>query len=301
MVDRKVVVGGAVAVVAVLVIGGIAGAMVLGGGGGDTPTPDDGEDDADDGSDGGSAATPTPAATTAGDGTAANGTGNGTAANGTNGTATAFPTVTPTSAPTPTATGTPTVTPTPTAIPTRTPILPRKFEEREIELELRRMINDWRDRKGLQPFTNANGSLVKQINRMATNHSVAMSENGELVHESNGLSTGERYRAFGLADRCKFKKQDAQYIVDPENDAYQFEVLHKTYAGRNYEEGGETVYHENETAVARDIFQEWKSNPVYRDVLDYPEINRLGIGIELTEDNEVWATGNICEGGKKNE
>ncbi|QLH80097.1 hypothetical protein [Halosimplex pelagicum] len=282
------VVGGAVAVVAVLVIGGIAGAMVLGGGGGgDTPTPDDGEDDADDGSDGGSAATPTPAATTAGNGTAANGTGNGTA--------TAFPTLTPTSAPTPTATGTPTVTPTPTAIPTRTPILPRMFEEREVELEPRRMINDWRRDNGLDPYTNANGSLVKRINRMSLNHSVAMADRGELVYETHNLSVPERYRVFDLKETCKFKRQGKQFIVSPNN--YQFQVIGQSHIGSNFQENGETVYHENETAVARDIFEDWTENPVYAGVLDYPNANRLGLGIEITEDNEVWVTRNICGSG----
>ncbi|WP_459194159.1 hypothetical protein [Halosimplex sp. J119] len=292
MVDRKVVIVVAVAV-GVVLIGGIAGAMMLGGGGGDDADTGGSDDTGgDDGSGGdGSAVTPTPAPTTAGTGTETNGTGIPTE--------TAFPTLTPTSVPTPT--GTPTVAPTPTAVPTRTPKLPRRFSEEKIEMELRRMLNDWRESKGLQPFTNANGSLVVQVNAMAANHSAAMAKKGQLVHESNGLDVGERYRAFELAERCKFKKEDAQYIVDPTNDAYDFEVLHKTYAGRNYQDGGETVYHENETEVARDIFEKWTSNRVYREVLNYPEINRLGIGIELTEDNEVWVTGNICESGKKNE
>ncbi|WP_415382016.1 hypothetical protein [Halosimplex sp. TS25] len=292
MVDRKVVVVVAVAV-GVVLVGGVAGAMLLGGGGGggdDTGADgSDGSGDTDGG--GGSAATPTQAPATGTTGTDANGTATPAG--------TAFPTLTPTSVPTPT--GTPTVAPTPTDVPTRTAKLPRRFSEEKIETELRRMLNDWRERKGLQPFTNANGSLVTQIDRMATNHSVAMSEKDELVHESHGLTVGQRYEAFDLAERCKFKKQDAQYIVHPKNDAYQFEVLHRTYAGRNYQDGGETVYHENETAVARDIFEEWTSNYVHKEVLNYPEINRIGIGIELTEDNEVWVTGNICESGKTNE
>jgi hypothetical protein len=287
MVDRKVVVGGAVAVVAVLVVGGIAGAMVLGGGGGgDTPTPDE-PDDSDDGSDGGSAATPTRAATTAGNGTATNGTANGTA--------TAFPTVTPTSVATPTATGTPTVTPTPTAVPTRTPILPRSFEEREIELELRRMINDWRTANGLDPYTNDNGSLVVRLNEMSLNHSVGMAQRGELVYETYGLSVPQRYKAFQVKETCQFKRQGKQFIVSPDN--YQFQVIAQSYVGRNFQDGDETVYHENETAVARDIFEAWTDNPVYADVLEYPNANRLGVGIEITENNEVWATGNICGSG----
>jgi len=292
MVDRKILVAGAVAAVAVLAIGGIAGAMLLGGGGGgDTPTPEPAEDSGD-GGDGG-ADTPTPASTTVGTGTAANGT-NGTAANGT---ATAFPTLTPTVAPTPvpTPTATPTVTPTPTAVPTRTPILPRRFSEREVELELRRMINDWRTDDGLDPYTNANGSLVKRINEMSLNHSRAMAERNELVYETYGLSVPERYAAFDLKETCTFKRQGKQFIVSPDN--YQFQVIAKSYIGRNYQENGETVYHENETAVARDIFEAWTTNRVYADVLDYPNANRLGLGIEITEDNEVWVTGNICGSG----
>ncbi|WP_436928813.1 CAP domain-containing protein [Halosimplex halobium] len=290
MVDRKVVVAGAVAAVAVLVLGGIAGAMVLGGGGGgDTPTPDeaDSSDEADDG--GGSADTPTQAPTTAGNGTATNGTVNGTA--------TASPTLTPTSAPTPTATptATPTVTPTPTAVPTRTPTLPRRFSEREVELELRRLINDWRRANGLNAYANANGSLVERINRMSLNHSEAMAERGELVYRTHNLSVAGRYKEFGLFETCKFKKKDAQFIVRP--DKNQFQVIGQTYIGRNFQEGGETVYHENETAVAREIFRDWTDNRVYADVLNYPNANRLGLGIEITEDNEVWVTGNICGTG----
>jgi hypothetical protein len=288
MVDRKLVVAGVVGAVAVLAVGGIAGAMLLGGGGGtETPTPDDA-----DGSDGGGDGDSEPPTATA----AGNATVNGTATNGTE-TATAFPTLTTTSAPTPTptATATPTVTPTPTAVPTRTPTLPRRFSEREVELELRRLINDWRRNNGLNAYANANGTLVKRINRMSLNHSAGMAERGELVYETYNLSVPERYEEFGLKETCKFKRQDKQFIVSPEN--YQFQVIGQTYIGRNFEENGETVYHENETAVAREIFEDWTGNRVYADVLNYPNANRLGLGIEITEDNEVWVTGNICGTG----
>jgi len=292
MVDRKVAVAGAVAAVAVLAIGGIAGAMLLGGGGGGgTATPAD-ADESNSGGDGGGGSADTPTATAAGT------TANGTATNGTaNGTATAFPTLTPTSVPTPTptATATPTATPTPTAIPTRTPMLPRRFSEREVELELRRMIDDWRKSKGLDPYGEANGSLVKQVNEMSLNHSRAMAERGALVYETHNLTVPQRYMAFELLETCKFKKAGAQYIVTPHNQ--QFQVIAQSYVGRNFQEGGETRYHENETAVARDIFRAWTENPVYADALEYRNANRLGLGIEITEDNEVWATGNICGSG----
>jgi len=282
MVDRKVVVIVAVAV-GVVLVGGIAGAMLLGGG-------DDGNSDggaeAGDGSDGGgSAATPTSAPTPAGNGTATNGTAMPTE--------TAFPTLTPTDDSTPT--GTPTVTPTATPIPTRTAKLPRRFSERAIELELRRLINDWREDQGLDPYTNANGSLVQDINAMSLNHSRAMAETGELDSESNNLTVAERYEAFELKRTCKFKEAGRENIVTP--DRYRFQLIDKTYAGRNYEEDGETIYHENETQIARDIFETWTSNFYDSDVLSWENSNRLGIGIEITQTNEVWVTGNICGSG----
>ena len=282
MVDRKVVVVVAVAV-GVVLVGGIAGAMLLGGGGNS-----DGGASAGDGSDGsdggGSATTPTSAPTPSGNGT------NGTAIP----TETAFPTLTPTDDSTPT--GTPTVTPTATPIPTRTAKLPRRFSEREIELELRRLINDWREGQGLDPYTNANGSLVQEISAMSLNHSVAMAETGELDDESKNLTVSERYRAFELYETCKFKEAGRQNIVTP--DRYRFQVIDKTYAGRNFEEDGETVYLENETQIARNIFETWTSNFYSSDVLSWENSNRLGIGIEITQTNEVWVTGNICGSGQ---
>ena len=274
MVDRKVVVIVALAV-GVVLVGGIAGAMLLGGGDGGS----DGGAGTGDGSDGGgTAATPTSAPTSAANGTAANGTARPTE--------TAFPTLTPTDDSTPTA----------TPVPTRTAKLPRRFSEREIELELRRLVNDWRETQGLDPYSNANGSLVKEINAMSLNHSVAIAETGELADESKNLTVSERYKAFELYETCKFKEADRQNIVTP--DRYRFQVVDKTYAGRNFEEDGETVYLENETQIARNIFETWTSNFYSSDVLSWENSNRLGIGIEITQTNEVWVTGNICGSGQ---
>ena len=278
MVDRKVIVIVVVAV-GVVLVGGIAGAMLLGGG------DSDGGGNAGDGSDdsgGGSAATPTSEPTPNGNGAETNGTA--TPAE------TAFPTLTPTDD------STPTVTPTATPVPTRTAKLPRRFSEREIELELRQLINDWREEQGLDPYTNANGSLVTEINAMSLNHSVAIAETGELADESKNLTVSERYKAFELYETCKFKEADRQNIVTP--DRYRFQVVDKTYAGRNFEEDGETVYLENETQIARNIFETWTGNFYSSDVLSWENSNRLGIGIEITQTNEVWVTGNICGSGQ---
>ena len=205
-------------------------------------------------------------------------------------TPTATPTVVPTLTPTPTAT--PTVTPEPTATPTQTPMLIRRFDTAEIERELRRMLNDWRESEGLQAFSQPDGRLVRQINRMALSHSVAMADEEKTIHEIDNVTSAQRYRNYDLFETCQFKKDGAQYIVTPTRN--RLEVLGKTYAGRAYDTSNGTRYNENETEVAQAIFESWTASRVFRDRLSYANATRIGIGVETTEDNEVYVTGNLC-------
>jgi len=202
------------------------------------------------------------------------------------------PTATPTAVPTPTPTATPTVTPEPTPTPTQTPMLIRRFDTAEIERELRRMLNDWREEEDLREFSQPDGRLVRQINRMALSHSVAMADEGKTIHEIDNVTSAQRYRNYDLFETCQFKKDGAQYIVTPTRN--RLEVLGKTYAGKAYETSNGTRYNENETEVAQAIFESWTASRVFRDRLSYANATRIGIGVETTEDNEVYVTGNLC-------
>jgi uncharacterized protein YkwD len=209
-------------------------------------------------------------------------------------TATALPTLTPTPTATPTAvpTPTPTATPTVTPEPTPTPMLIRRFDTGEIERELRRMLNDWREEEGLQEFSHPDGRLVERIDRMALSHSVAMADEDKTIHEIDNVTSAQRYRNYDLFETCQFKKDGAQYIVTPTRN--RLEVLGKTYAGKAYETRNGTRYNENETEVAQAIFESWTASRVFRDRLSYANATRIGIGVETTEDNEVYVTGNLC-------
>jgi len=207
-------------------------------------------------------------------------------------TPTATPTATPTTVPTPTATATPTVTPEPTPTPTRTPMLIRRFDTAEIERHLRRLIDDWRTERGLDPFTQPDGTVVRKLDRMATAHSVEMADVGETVHRIDNRSSAGRYRDYELFETCQFKKRGAQYIVTPTRN--RLEVLGKTYAGTSYRGPDGTRYNEDESAVARAIFDNWRTTSVFRERLSYANATRIGIGVETTRDNEVYVTGNLC-------
>jgi len=216
------------------------------------------------------------------------------------GTVTAAPT-TATGVPTPTGTPESTVSPTATPTATRTPMLVRRFEVAKIESNVRRLVNEWREERGLSEFALPEGRLVVDLNAMARSHSVAMANAGEITHTIDNSSSADRYHEFDLYWNCRFKRANHAYIVSP--DRNRLEVLAHTYAGRAYATGngtdtetgnGEIDYNANETAVARDIVETWTSDPDFRERLSYPNATRLGIGIETTRDNEVYVTGNLC-------
>ncbi|WP_436906808.1 CAP domain-containing protein [Halosimplex marinum] len=199
-------------------------------------------------------------------------------------------TLTPTAVPTPTATATATLTPAPT--PTRTPTLIRRFDTERIENSLRRLINDWRAERDLRRFSHVDGTVVRKLDRMATAHSVDMADAGETVHRIDNRSSAGRYRDHELFETCQFKKRGDQYIVTPTRN--RLEVLGKTYAGVTYRGPDGPRYNENESMVARAIFENWRTDRVFRERLSYANATRLGIGIETTGKNEVYVTGNLC-------
>jgi len=207
-------------------------------------------------------------------------------------------------APTATATLTPTMVPTPTPTvaastpvrpgetPSRTPMLIRRFDSEEIEYELRGLLNEWREKQGLEPFRVANGTLVAELNAMATSHSVEMANASKLAYTIDGRSSADRYRAHDLYLNCVFDADHNAYVVTPSNN--DLEVLAKTYAGTTYETANGTDYNANETAVAEDLFEFLMANDLHRDKLAERNASRIGIGIEITRNNEVFLTGNLC-------
>ena len=210
-------------------------------------------------------------------------------------TATAVPTATPTQVPTPTPTVESTATPGSRATQTRTPMLIRRFDTDAIEAELRRLLDDWREQRGLRPFGNVDGNLVADLNEMATDHSVAMADEGETIHTIDNRSSADRYREHGLYWTCRFQQHNKTNIITADDN--QLEVLAKTYAGTTYQSGAEsTDYNANETAVAEDIFEKWTTREPFRQRLSYRNATRIGIGIETTRKNEVYVTGNLCDG-----
>jgi uncharacterized protein YkwD len=205
---------------------------------------------------------------------------------------TAGPTATATPTAVPTATPTPTATARPTATATRTPKLIRRFDTGKIKRILVDKINDWRANRGYPRF-HTKAESMKRVRKMAENHSVEMADAGVIYHTIDNRSSADRYWQYDVYNVCKFKKRNANYVVLPTMN--RLEVLDKTYAGKRYEtKDGTYRYNADEREVAQAIFQQWKTTQPYKSRLLYYNATHLGIGIEMTRNNEVYVTGNLC-------
>jgi hypothetical protein len=279
---NKAVVGILAGIVLISLTVGIFIGMAIGGGGGGTTAADGGSTN-DGGGGGGGGNTPTAAQATPIP------TNNSTAS-GSNVTTTIATTTAPatsTTAPTPTATPTPVTT----TQPPRTTILPRRFDTREIASELVARINDKRENRGLETLSNS-GTVVTNLQQMAKNHSVQMADEAAVIHTINGRSSSARYKQYNLYDTCKWNAADGDYLVTSDNNA--LEAIGRTYAGREYQDDGQTKFNGNETQIANALYDTWMNQDTYKQRLLLGNARRIAVGIEITQSGEVYATADIC-------
>lgn len=203
------------------------------------------------------------------------------------------PTPLPTAGPTPdsspateTATGETTI-----ALPDRTTVPSRRFSEDEIAREVKELLNERRTQQGYSELT-IRGQTVDQIDRMALGNSVRMADAGVLSHNIEGNSSEDRYRMNNLYATCQFASDQGSYLITAESN--NLEVITRTFAGRAYEDDGQARFNENETQVAQAIVENWFDGMISRPRLLYSNAERIGVGVEVTRDGTVYATGNMC-------
>jgi uncharacterized protein YkwD len=211
------------------------------------------------------------------EGTATATTTNGTAtATGTNSTATAT-----------SSTATPTATPTPT--PTTTPY--REFDTAAIERDIVAAVNSERSDRGLDTYE-TDTTTAGRVQQMARYHSQAMADEQSLSYTAGGNTTAERYEEAELFARCRYQDPETGDIIDPDND---FQSLGKTFAGKEYDDGGATRFNENESQVAQAIVDDWFASSTYRTALVDRGPTIIGVGVTITDGGEVYASAAICE------
>jgi uncharacterized protein YkwD len=192
---------------------------------------------------------------------------------------------------TPTPTAETNGTATETATPQQESIPAREFNEQNVSDYVRQFLNEEREAAGVPPFES--GLRTEEgLNEMARSHSEQMAIEGKAIHKIDGVSSKDRYEDTGLYDRCTFESAEGEYIEQP--DRNRFEAVEKTVAGQPYEEGGEERFHATDKEVARKIVDDWMAWPDYRERLTLRNANIVGIGVEITDTGNVYATANIC-------
>jgi hypothetical protein len=196
----------------------------------------------------------------------------------------------------PTRTATPTVTGSPTpAEAVRTRILPRRFDQRRIEVLVVEKLNERRTAEGLEPLT-GNGTTSSRLRTMARSHSVAMADSGVTRHEINGTTGADRYRQNELYRLCRWEAAGRESIISADNNGYAandsaLEAVGRTYAGREYDDG---QFNEDERAVAGTVVDEFFRDYRFERRLTLPDATHVGVGAEITRSGEVYVTVALC-------
>ncbi|WP_136715402.1 CAP domain-containing protein [Halorientalis salina] len=164
---------------------------------------------------------------------------------------------------------------------TRTVVGFRRYDSDDIETEMERFINEYRQSRGLDPLSTT-GLTAKRVDWMARNHSIAMAAEGKAIHKIDGQSSADRYREADLYGVCQFQKDGGGATISVDNAMF---------------ENVETVsaeYYLNDTTIAREIVDQWTSNQYLRTRLTYENANQIGTGVEITDSGDVYATANVC-------
>ncbi|QIO22543.1 CAP domain-containing protein [Haloarcula sp. JP-L23] len=217
--------------------------------------------------------------------------GDGAADDGDGGASTSTPTTETPTTETATATATPVETSTPQPTEREAYVPARYYNETKIEELVVKFVNEERQERRLDPMS-AEGRTARQIASMARGHSVAMAGEGATVHEIDGVDSADRYRKNDLYTTCTFQAAGKQFTRRP--DGNDFEAIGKTVAGRTYTEDNQEQFNAGNREVAKAIVENWFETRPYRERLSYENAERMGVGINVTEQGDVYATANIC-------
>lgn len=122
---------------------------------------------------------------------------------------------------------------------------------------------------------------------IANNHSEDMVKKGYYSHTApDGTTIDDRFSEAGY--ECRISVPEGVITTGSENIA-------QTYYQKQIEQpdGGTDLYG-NESEVARAVVDSWMNSPDHRENLMRPYWRHQGIGIEVTADNTVYATQNLC-------
>ena len=199
---------------------------------------------------------------------------------------TATPEPTPTTTPPETVTPPQTVTPTPTE-PSTPPeddgTEPVVVDQPQLVTEIEAELNE--DRSFTSEYS-TDGQTATELAYMAENHSQDMADEQFLSHNVGEGNSGDRYEQRGLFDRCQFQVDN--YIEDASDN--ELEAIGRVSVD-NYADGGPGTLEER---LAEALVSDWESSPTYSERISYENAETMGVGVAVSDDDDVYATVNFC-------
>jgi uncharacterized protein YkwD len=144
--------------------------------------------------------------------------------------------------------------------------------------------NQMRDERGLAAVT-----VDEQLSEMGKAHAENMAEHGYIGHEQpDGTTIADRYRERGLLSECELPADGDQYYPGAENAAGAV-VGDVTHPGT-----GETFNVTDADSLAGFLMSSWMSSDSHRRVMLLPAVRRIGLGVAVREDGEIFAALEFC-------
>jgi hypothetical protein len=176
-----------------------------------------------------------------------------------------------------------------------TPIDADQFNREKIERKIAKGLSDEREKVGRPPFI-YDDTTGRQLRAMARDHSDKMAKFNTVGYIVDNQSTADRYVATDLANRCSFGHEDIGWVYNAAEDRNNeiFDVFARTKAGQPYQYNGSTQFNKNETAVAEAVVRKIMDDPKMNESIRRKGPEHIGVGVRITPNGRVYASGNIC-------
>ncbi len=160
------------------------------------------------------------------------------------------------------------------------------YNTTKVETNFIELLNEERSNRSLGKV-----SRWSTLTELGENHSQNMAENSYVGHtQPDGDDIEDRYRERGLLPKCRLPIEGTdKYYAGVENAA---KAHIATPMRVDWAEDEYRIYNEKE--LAKFLFEQWMHSPPHRKAMLVSSANQAGLGIEITGDNEVYASLELC-------
>lgn len=160
-----------------------------------------------------------------------------------------------------------------------------EINETEVEAAFIARLNDARSERGLRRL-----SQRDVLTEMGASHAADMREHGYTGHQdSEGRTIEDRYRNRNLLPECELPAGENRYYAGAENAAMGH-IDKPMDVG--WVDGNFRITSEED--IAQFLYQGWRHSEGHRRVLFLESASEIGLGIAVSDDDELYAAMEVC-------